>query len=73
MWLLEQGACHAMHCDSVHSALITGYKNTAHSFGDKMLRKLGRGSPRFAQHDNRETEPGLPVLLFMHFVELFES
>lgn len=26
-----------------------------------------------AQHDNRETEPGLPVLLFMHFVELFES
>ena len=20
----------------------------------------------FAQHDNRETEPGLPVLLFMH-------
>ena len=44
MWLLEQGACHAMHCDSMHSALITGY-NTAHSFGGKMLRKLGRGSP----------------------------
>jgi len=26
MWLLKQGACHAMHCDIMHSALINGYK-----------------------------------------------